>query len=269
MSDRNHQEPRDLAALAGRLRAAYAGSGCPPPEVFLEEEWDRLTPAERSRIEEHAATCAACAAERDLARLWDLPADSGDLAPDPADVAYVVSRLRRPAQAIAAPSNVVPFPGARATPPRDAAPVAVRTSRSHRGAWGLALAAALALGIGLTLEMRRGSLPAVPPPTSGEDTHRGAAVLLRGPEGELAAAPRELSWEPVAGAASYRATLREPLGAEVWRGTAKSPRIELPEAVRSSLATAVVYAWGVEAFDAAGARLAGSEPLKFRITPTA
>jgi len=51
------------------LRAAYGpAAGCPPPEAYLELESGALDPAERSRLEEHAASCPGCAAERELAR---------------------------------------------------------------------------------------------------------------------------------------------------------------------------------------------------------
>ncbi|HSU84743.1 MAG TPA: hypothetical protein VLR69_20175, partial [Thermoanaerobaculia bacterium] len=74
------------------LRAAYAGdeAGCPPPEAFLEAE--ALAPAERRRLDEHAGRCPACAAERDLARLFDAGPEAAEVSAG--DVDFVVARLQ-------------------------------------------------------------------------------------------------------------------------------------------------------------------------------
>ncbi len=258
------RDPRE-EQFAGHLRGAF-GKECPAPEVFLEAEWVALSATERARNEAHAATCPACAAERDLAALWDLPAEAGDLAAE--DLAYVVGRIEE-SQAEAAPSarsNVVPFPAGR-TPERSLP--AARQGRPSRSlaAWGLALAAVLALGIGLSIGLRQSDLPDLPPPPGGAETYRGSTVLLRGPEGELREAPARLEWEAMKGAASYRVRIADPLGEEIWTGTAQAPPLVLPGEAAAKLQTAVVYSWTVEAFDAAGRRLAGSEALKFRITP--
>lgn len=264
------RDPRE-ETLADHLRGAFE-AGCPAPEVFLEAEWVNLSEAARTRIESHVATCPACAAQRDLAGAWDLPVDAGDLSPE--DLAFVVGRVEE-AQAEQAPparGNVVPFPVGRAASKTE--PIVVtqgvpmrRPGRSLM-AWGLALAAVLALAIGLAIELRQRDLPELPAPPVGAETYRGSTVLLRGPEGELAQPPARLEWEAVQGASSYRVRIVDPLGEEIWRGTAKGSPLVLPGEAAAKLQTAVVYAWTVEAFDGAGKRLAGAEALRFRITPS-
>ncbi|HEV7667369.1 MAG TPA: hypothetical protein VGS22_02515 [Thermoanaerobaculia bacterium] len=256
--------------FAEHLRGAFEAE-CPAPEVFLEAEWVRLPAAERDRIEAHAATCPKCAAERDLAGLWDLPFDVGDVADE--DLAFVVGRIEE-AEADQAPparSNVVPFPLGRTVAAAGSVDVSPRGSarRPARSfpAWGLALAALLALGIGLLVELRQRDLPALPGATDGAETYRGSTLLLQGPDGELAKAPEMLGWEPVTDAASYRVSIVDPLGEEIWKFEAKASPVVLPVAVRVRLQTAVVYAWTVEALDARGKRLARAEPLRFRIAP--
>jgi len=263
------RDPRE-EKLAGWLRGAFE-AGCPAPEVFLEAEWVNLSEAARTRIEAHVATCPACAAQRDLAGLWDLPVDAGDLSPE--DLAFVVGKIEesQAEQASSARGNVVPFPVGRTA--SKAGPIVVppgvpiRPGRSLM-AWGLALAAVLALAIGLAIELRQRDLPELPAPPVGAETYRGSTVLLRGPEGELAQAPARLDWEAVQGAASYRVRIVDPLGEEIWRGTTKGSPLVLPREAAARLQTAVVYAWTVEAVDGAGKRLASSEPLRFRIVPS-
>jgi hypothetical protein len=266
------RDPRE-ETFAGHLRGAFK-EGCPAPEVFLEAEWVKLTEAERQRIESHVAACPACAAARDLAGLWDLPFDSGDVSDE--DLAFVVGRIEesRAGQAPPARSNVVPFPvgRARSKPEAIVVPESLPAHRAGRpgrsvAAWGLALAAVLALAIGLAIELRQRDLPELPPPPVGGETYRGSTVLLRGPEGELVQAPAKLEWEAVQGAASYRVRIVDPLGDEIWSGTAKASPLGLPAEAAAKLQTAVVYAWSVEAFDAGGKRLAVAEPLRFRIAP--
>lgn len=263
------RDPRE-ETFAGHLRGAF-GKECPAPELFLEAEWAALPEAERARIEAHAAICPACAAERDLAALWDRPAEAGDLSAE--DLVYVVGRIEG-ARAEATPparSNVVPFPAGRIAKPAEPTDVrrslpGRRTGRTFAG-WGLALAAVLALGIGLLVELRQRDLPDLPPPPTGAETYRGSTVILRGPEGELGEAPERLEWEAAQGAASYRVRIADPLGEEIWTGTATAPPLALPVEAAAKLQTAVVYSWTVEALDAGGKRIAGSEALKFRITP--
>ncbi len=264
----SHQRKEDQ--FADRLRGAF-GADCPAPEVFLEAEWVRLSEAERARIEAHAAICPACAAERDLAGQWDLPVDAGDLEGE--DLAFVVRRIEEAQAEEIAParSNVVAFPVGRTSSASRSAVVAenepVRRSRRSFAGWGLALAALLALGIGLSIELSRRDLPSLPGAPGGEETYRGSTVLLQGPEGELAKAPQVLGWEPVTKATSYRVTITDPLGEEIWSLAAHTSPVVLPAAVRERFETAVVYSWTVEALDSRGARLAGADPFRFRITP--
>src|SRR5262245_30311482 len=57
--------------LPSLLAAAYPGQDCPPPESYLRDA--ELSDAERGRIEAHARSCPACAAERELARSFGEP----------------------------------------------------------------------------------------------------------------------------------------------------------------------------------------------------
>lgn len=117
--------------LADWLRAAYAdpAAGCPPPESFLEAERAALPEDERRRLTEHAGSCPACAAERELARLFDAEPQG----------------------------RVVAFPSR---------PVAARTSR--RPSWQWAAAASMLLLIGLTFFLARPVAPPLPAPQEGE-----------------------------------------------------------------------------------------------------
>jgi hypothetical protein len=253
----NGNDPR--LTLEEWLRTAYEDveAGCPPPEAFLEAESRALDPQVRSRLAAHADRCPACAAERDLARLFDAGPEAGDVRPE--DLAFVVSRLEAapPARTAAAPApappRTLPFPGRRRAP-----------------AWTnwarLAAAALVILVAGLFLQ-RFFAAPPLPGPSSSGGVVRGGEVEPLAPVGEVAAVPAELRWEPRPGAASYRVRLRTVDDAVLWEGTVAAPPARLPAEVAGRLQRAVAYVWSVEALDASGARLGASEAVRFRVKP--
>jgi hypothetical protein len=254
------------------LAAAYAGdaAGCPPPEAFLEAEPGS---AAARRLDEHAAGCPACAAERDLALLFAAPEGAAASA---ADVDFVVARLAAasPVRPAAVPAGqVVPFRTPAGRPAAAAAdgttaerPVPSRRPRSASQLWKLAAALVLVLGGGLLFELSHSGAPSLPAPQVGGPV-RGGEVETLAPAGEVAAIPAELRWEPRAGAQSYRVRLSAVDDTVLWEATVPASPARLPAAVAAGLHPAVAYTWTVEALDASGAPLATSEPVRFRARP--
>jgi len=239
-------------SLEDWLRAAYAGeeAGCPPPEAFLEAEAEALAPEERRRLDEHADRCPACAAERDLARLFDAGPEAVGVRPE--DVDYVVAHLET---ARHRPGRVVPFPAAR------------KPAVQRPAVWRLAAAVVLMLGGGLLFQLSRQGAPSLPAPGTGT-VLRGGEVAAVSPMGEVAAVPAELRWTPRPGASSYRVRLSTVDDTVLWETAVPAPPARLPAEVVRRLNRAVVYVWTVEALDASGARVAASEPVRFRARPT-
>ena len=231
--------------LSDSLHSAWSPeNGCPPPEDWLRLETGEVTAEERRRLEEHEARCPACAAEREMARLF---AEAPEAARDE-DVEYVVSKL----EALNLPKQPIPlaFPGRR------------RSSL----VWAARLAALLVLALGVALFFRAGQAPPLPDPGAGE-VYRGGHLRPLGPSGEISEMPREFRWEGVEGARSYRVTLRAVDDAVLWQETVTALSARLPEGVASGLHPAVLYRWSVEALDERGARLAVSEPVRFMVRP--
>ena len=253
-----------MQPLEDWMRAAYTEeeAGCPPPEAFLAEETERLSPQERRRLEEHADRCPACAAERDLARMFDAGADIEGVLPE--DVAFVVSRLEAtsPVRPASRPenANVVPF---RAPAPKPALPAPARRPTTL---WRLAAAVILVLGAGMLFQLSGPGAPPLPVPGTGT-TVRGGEVEAVSPVGEVAGIPADLRWEPRPGAVSYRVRLATVDDTVLWETAVPAPPARLPDPVAGQLHRAVVYVWIVEALDASGARIAVSEPVRFRARP--
>ncbi len=233
------------------LRAAYAGdeAGCPPPEAFLEAE--ALDPAERRRLDEHADRCPACAAERDLARLFDAAPAEAEVSP--ADVGFVVARLEE-ASPVRSAGRVVRFPAAGSRP------------RMGHQVWKIAAVVVLLLGGGLLFRLVNPWGPGAPPLPAPEigGPVRGGEVEAVSPVGDVGEIPSELRWNPRQGAASYRVRLLAVDDAVLWETTVPAPPARLPAAVQGKLHRAVTYLWTVEALDASGARIAASETVRFR-----
>jgi hypothetical protein len=240
------------------MRAAYAGeeSGCPPPEAYLEA--GTRSPEERRKLDEHADRCPACAAERDLARLFDDP----EAAALPAgDVDFVVSRLKEASPVRPPAAQVVAFPGPKAAPAR-------QDRQDRTPFWKIAAALVLVLGGGLFFQLSRPGAPPLPPPVAAGPV-RGGEIEALSPAGDVEAIPAELRWTPREGAQSYRVRLVAVDDTVLWEGTVTAPPARLPDGVAARLRRAVTYTWSVEALDASGARVAASEGVRFRARPEA
>ena len=256
----NDRENAPNLPLDEWLRAAYAPdegaeAGCPPPEAFLEAE--ALTPEERRRLDEHAGRCPACAAERDLARLFAGAPGAAEVSGE--DVDFVVGRLEA-ASPVRSAGQVVPFrvpaPAARPAP-----------RRSDRQIWKIAAALILVLGGGLLFRLAQPGAPPLPPPEVGGPV-RGGEIEAVSPVGDVGEVPLELRWIPRPGPRLYRVRLSAVDDTVLWEGTVPAPPARLPDEVAVKLHRAVSYIWTVEALDASGARIAVSEPVRFRARPT-
>lgn len=238
------------APLSEWLRLAYRGeAGCPPPEAYLADELAALDADARARLESHAESCAACAAELDLAQAFESAEPAG--AQDHRAVERIVRRLER------------------------------RPPHGRRGGWlgrpdwgsilrtpAFQLAAAAVLVIGIGIGIRDAATP--PPLTggSGSGVVRSSTLELRAPLGDIDGAPVQLAWEPVEGAASYRVTVRSVDDTVLWSAETAASTVNVDARLEALLRQAVSYGWGVEALGADGARIAWSADASFRIRPS-
>jgi hypothetical protein len=281
---------KDGMPLDQALRSAYAPEqGCPPPEVWLSREAADLPMEERHRLAEHAEHCPACVAERELARRFEAPPE--EVARRREDVDALVARLesafregpgrpaakvipiaegrqrrhsREPRQPTAYP---VPETAPEAAP--GALPEAERAERRRPGlrpVLGLLAAAMLALAFAALLELRTTAAPPLPAP-AGPGVVRGAELAAVSPRGDLAAIPRELRWEEIAGASRYRWRLISVDGTILREETASGSPVPVPPDLARALQPAVLYTWTIEALDDQGRRIAVSEPVRFRVRP--
>jgi len=155
--------------------------------------------------------------------------------------------------------QVVPFPVRAAKP-------APAPRRADRQLWKIAAALILVLGGGLLFRLAQPGAPPLPPPVVGGAV-RGGEIEAVSPVGDVGEIPPELRWMPREGARLYRVRLSAVDDTVLWEGTVPAPPARLPDEVAGKLHRAVSYLWTVEALDASGARIAASEPVRFRARP--
>src|SRR2546430_1985486 len=145
-----------------------------------------------ARAAEHVAGCLRCRTELALLKQFESLA----LRPDEQeDASWIVGRLARDVKRLTAGEVLAPR---RKSPARAAGSRRFVTPRALAG--GLAAAAA-ALLVVLNLPGRDAPPPALPADaTAGPSTFRSDAIAVKGPAGDLDAAPKDLRWEAAAGA---------------------------------------------------------------------
>jgi hypothetical protein len=238
-----HEDPELLA------RALARGPECPPLERLAELVHGEVAAAERATLEAHAATCAACAAELELARAFD---------PAAADAAEG-AEIERVAAALSGPGT-----GARVLEFRK--PRERRAGAATSPGWlRWAAAALVVLGLGIALQTARQALPPeLTGPLDG-DVVRGGELAAIAPVGEVAAVPDRLEFEPAAGAARYRVELLDVAGKSIWGADVVLPPARLDETARALLRPRATYGWRVTALAADGAELARGATVEFSL----
>ena len=226
-----------------------------PPRESLKEDLGRtadciglarldgpLTDAERS----HVAACVRCQTELAMYAAFR---DSTPVADDEADVAWVASEVRR--RAAREPVKLTPKTPQRILSNPGWRPVAIAAS------------ALLAVTLGYVAWDRE---PAIRDSRPGTDIYRTEQVRIVGPSGDLPAAPAELAWVAVPGAARYDVSVLEVDRSPLWRGTSPVPRIALPDSVIGRFVAGKTVIWEVSALDRTSTVIAVSGEQRFRVT---
>jgi hypothetical protein len=216
-------------------------SGCLEPEAPAPFESGAMETAEAARAKAHLAACPRCSAE--LALLVDF--ENATPAPEERnDVRWISARL------------------ARSSPvPRRRWWLSWVPSRPF-GALAASAAALALVTAGLYL---RDSRDVAIGPGSEARVVRSGSIGGLAPEGDIAARPQELSWEPAPGAARYQVELMEVDRSVLWMGSSSIPSLRLPADAAGLIQPAKTLLWQVSAFDREGRRIASSL-ARFRLT---
>lgn len=130
--------------------------------------------------------------------------------------------------------------------------------------WAGAMAALLAVALGVGLMMRANQAPALPD-VDATAPRRSFRVEPLAPRGLQTTRPAFLRWREVEGTHQYRVTLQRPGGEVIWQGDATESPTAVPDSV--TFATAIRYGWRIDALNQAGERIAWSETASFWLEP--
>lgn len=227
--------------------ALRAGDGCPATARLAAAAAGELAADELRALEAHAAGCAACAAELELARGFFEPAAAS------AELDELLARLPARPGAPAPSARILPMrsrPGARP---------------ARRVAWAAAASVLLAVALGV-VALRDGSAPGLPDRPL-DDVVRGGRIDWTTALGTLPAAPGRLAWGAVAGADRYRVEIFGVDALPIAAAEVERAEWTLAPGDRGRLETHVTYRVRVVALDPSGAELAASDFAELRIEP--
>ncbi len=203
----------------------------------------------------HAEQCAYC--RNELAMLVEFQ-DATPLPGEAADLAWIQSELKRRSAATPA---AVPAKSlwarvndwiARAFP--------------SRGWRMVPIAAGLVLVAAGVMYLAPGNEP-LKAPASGDPVWRSQSVEGVAPLGDVAA-PSDLQWKAVTGAAKYLVRVMEVDGTEIWRTEGEGTRIALPAGVRGQMTAGRSFLWTITARNEKGSTVAESSLQSFHILAT-
>jgi hypothetical protein len=213
-------------------------AGRTPTCIPIERIGESLTPEEHA----HMRTCARCQTE--LA-LWQQFESAAPAKNEGAAVTWIVAELER----------------------RAGSPQRQKSAPSRR--WGLsgqwlaaAASVALFVSVGYLMWDRE---PAIWNPGGTTGQYRTAQLDVIAPLGDVAAAPREFSWKPAAGAIRYDVRILEVDGTVVWRTSIAEPRLVVPPDILSRFVIQKPFLWEVTARDTADAAIGSSGTQRFRV----
>jgi hypothetical protein len=136
-----------------------------------------------------------------------------------------------------------------------------------RGWQMIPVAAGLILIVAGGMYLRQGN-DGLRPPAGGEPVWRSQSFAGVAPLGDVTAAPADLQWEAVPGAAKYLVRVMEVDRTEIWRAESSGTRIVLPVEIRGQMTAGRSFLWLVTARNGAGSIVAETSLQTFHILAT-
>lgn len=206
-----------------------------------------LAASPESHAGRHLRTCPFCQNEIAMFRSFQ----SAEARPEEvADVGYVLDRLK---------------PGTAPRRAEEAPTLWQRFSQWWNPVWAggfVAAAAAVVLFLSLSGQLR---VQQTVPSPAGESTWRADTLRITTPVGDLDAAPGEIAWTAVPGAANYAVSLAEIDGTRVFYKKVTNSALASDSDVATLLRSGKVYLLSITAEDASGKAIAEVGPERIRV----
>jgi len=102
-----------------------------------------------------------------------------------------------------------------------------------------------------------------------QEIFRSGSFDLVEPVGDLQEPPKEIRWDKVENAATYRVRLLEVDQSEIWKAETAENHIDLPPPIRAQIVPAKALFCEVEAFNSSGMKVSGTGLIRFRLVQNA
>jgi hypothetical protein len=205
----------------------------PTPECIpIERIGDELTQGER----EHLDSCARCQSELALFRETTREEVTSEEA---SAAAWIAGELRTR-------NNVVAF-----------------RPKMWRTLYAVAAALVIVLGAAWWMQFRE---PSIDGQLDGPGTYRSGRLELVAPIGDIATAPNEFRWKPVAKVSRYRVRILEVDATPLWSVDTAEAHVQLPPDVVEQFLPGKTLQWEVRAFRG-NEMIASSETQVVRVNP--
>jgi hypothetical protein len=228
------------------------------PECLAPEQLEALLDGNRSHP--HLAQCPRCQAELAMLKSFEFGAPLPD---EGAAVAWIGSHLERQLENIKNPSRGGLL---RPATQRLEAPVPWLARIFGLGGmrWVLPATAVAAIAIASAILLRPAKAPELQADAARQSAvYRSQEVQLVSPIGDAEQIPRELRWQMLAGAATYRIVVMEVDHSALWTSETKENSVELPASPRAKMLPGKPILWQVTALDAQARVVGTSQVQKF------
>ena len=226
--------------------ALEPGAQCGDPETWHRLAIGELTGPRSEELLRHAGECPTCAAERDLARLFD--SSRQQRSTSEFEVARISSKVRsRMAGSGDQPSER-------------------HESKRRSASWSWAAAALVIMTAGVLLRQEAGRLPEITSPGSLGSV-RGGQIELTFPVGDIMGQLDRFEWSRFAGSDRYELVVERVDGSIAWRLEPEASSVVLPAEIAALFSPAVTYRWRVRAIGSDGEEIGSSRQIEFRIDP--
>lgn len=240
-------------------RQALKSALATTPECLPLEKLEELS-AEEVRTHKHVSQCARCQTELTLLREFET---SEPLPGEGAAVAWISAQLERQQAEIKRPSRAAQ---------RKRSKVQGQGSGSWLGrlfdyqtirVW-LPVTAALVLAAAAFMVWRSPKEPELHASLGNDPAiYRSLELQTIAPSGELSEIPKELKWNAVPEAATYKIKISEVDHTEVWNGQTVDTFVTIPASVVAKIRVGKPFIWQVTAVDQQGKTLASSQARRF------
>ena len=243
-------------------RQALKSALATTPECLPLEKLEELS-ADEARAHKHVSQCARCQTELTLLREFET---NEPLPGEGAAVAWISAQLERQQAEIKRPSRAAQRKRAKVEGQGSGGWLGRLFDYQIMRVW-IPVTAALVLAAAGIMLWRSPKEPELHASLGNDPAiYRSLELQTIAPSGELSEIPKELKWNSVPEAATYKVVITEVDHSEVWSGQTVDTFVTIPASMTAKIRIGKPFIWQVTALDQQGKTLASSQARRFVVT---